>query len=531
MNNTTNIYSCTFCAQRSKADPTKLKYESTDISKGQRVIIAEMVKIFCIDIFQLFLDDNWSICDKCLTQLKSCFEFVQQIKESVILLRKTIEAEEKFQHSTTTIIPNEITGKKLKTNKRERANARPILPKISNATEATPKICKAENNTPRVYRCLECEQTFSSYKHLKAHEKDCCNETKISGVAICKFCHLCFKYDKTLANHQSLLHNKLQFSCCICKGKFFASKGYLTRHIHDVHSHTHLHYFCGECEEITSMSTAERIKSHFDEFHSSKADSAIQHEDHETLNEDDMDLEMHEEFLDEFLLAHTNENSFQFSECWEALDLHLPEMLHDNPTDKQNNGKHTDAFFCPKCFERFHKMPILLRHLIETHKLSLLLCQSCKKTFSTIRDYQLHKRTKCIENTEAAFIHCPYCTKEFNSTFNLKQHIRSIHTQFKKHICQLCDKQFATLDHLKKHVLSLHQNERKHECHLCSKRFTQLCHLKQHLAIHTTGKSIQCTQCSEKFWRNIDLRRHQQKRHNFREEISALKKGTELESS
>ncbi|XP_061389423.1 zinc finger protein 184 [Musca vetustissima] len=485
---TQNMSCCSFCGHTNKGITTMKKSECVEVSNGQRVLIGDMIKIFCNEIITILPDDNWSICGKCLAQLKVCFEFIQQIKRCTVSLRNSTDEEVKQQQSYPAQNPDE----KLTTPKRPRF--KPILPKTLKPKDKITDV-PLNRKSSRIYRCLKCQETFKSYKYLRVHEEVC---------------------SKSLSSHKSLQHTRQEFACCICKDKTFVSKGYLSRHIHDVHNHKYLHFYCGECEQLTVLPTEEDIRSHIDECHTLKCNADAGTDVHETLPDDDMDLEMHEEFLDEFLLAHTNENSFQFSECWEALDLHLPDMLQGNSSNFSNNENPTEEFSCPKCLERFHKMPMLLKHLIEIHKLPILVCHGCKKVFSTLNDYQEHKKIKCQQSSAANPIRCPYCKKEFLSTLNLKQHIRNIHATFKKHTCQLCDKQFATVDHLKKHVLSLHQNERKHICHVCSKRFTQLCHLKQHLAIHTTGKSVKCTECPEKFWRNVDMRRHREKQHSVR---------------
>ncbi|XP_073841737.1 uncharacterized protein isoform X1 [Musca autumnalis] len=489
---------CNFCSNKNVQ--TILKTQIISLPNGEKLNLKEMVNIFSLGIVNLLPDAIWSMCHKCLGQLKNCYAFVQQIKETAVILRKS-EEQTKEQVSSDATNYDRL----LKHQRPQNPAFRPILPKTCKPEEPKAEDCIRipERNTSRVYRCLQCGETFKAYKHLRAHETD--------------------NYVHSQTNHQNQQHAEHSFACYLCKEKQFMSKGYLTRHIHDIHGHTYLHFFCGECEELTVMKTKENVETHFNEYHSlkcGKGKSEIDNNAEDALNEDDMDLEMHEEFLDEFLLAHTNENSFQFSECWEALDLHLPDMLHGNSTNFQNNEKQSEEFVCPKCFERYHKMPTLLKHLVEIHKLPLLVCRSCQKSFNSTRDFQKHRKTKCQLSVSTTAIPCPYCSKEFSTTLNLKQHIRTIHSQNKKHTCQLCDKQFATLDHLKKHVLSLHQNERKHVCNICSKRFTQLCHLKQHLAIHTTGKQFECTECPDKFWRNVDMKRHRKKQHNVVSSIS-----------
>uniref|UniRef100_A0A1A9WBP9 C2H2-type domain-containing protein n=1 Tax=Glossina brevipalpis TaxID=37001 RepID=A0A1A9WBP9_9MUSC len=165
-----------------------------------------------------------------------------------------------------------------------------------------------------------------------------------------------------------------------------------------------------------------------------------------------------------------------------------------------------------KCTEQYKKPQPLLKHLNEKHNFQLVRRKNCCTTFTTLSDFTLHLPSEEYPmNTAEELLFCPYYSKSFKTVTRLKQHLRIVHTQKKR---QLCDKRCATVDHLKEHVLSQHQTERRHICHVCAKRFTQMSHLRQHLAIHTTGKTIKCKDCLQKFWRKIDLKRHKQKKHN-----------------
>ncbi|XP_075159958.1 uncharacterized protein LOC142233061 [Haematobia irritans] len=491
---------CSFCPRKHLSNTFKIS-EYMFTCCGRNVTSYDIYKNFPADLKQVFSDATSLICPTCIKGIQNYYEFIQQIRESF---------NAKLKNETTSVLKDQEPSKQhavLEDNFgcTKPMQFRPILPKMVNTPSKIRTPCSV--STFRIYRCIECSKTFKSHKNLRQHEfNGVCNRDVISGIFTCRYCHLCFKNANIMTSHES--SHLQQFSCVLCKNKLFTSKGYLTRHLIKRHEHSFLHFFCGECSEFAAMESCEEVKKHFDAVHNT-AVGVAEEESKECLDEDDMDLEMHEEFLDEFLLTNSNENSFQFSECWEALDLHLPDMLQaQNTTLHHSNSL---AFPCPKCLEQFNNPQPLLQHLAESHNLTVLVCPKCQQSFSSSNDLKLHKNAcnKVISKTIS--INCPYCTKAFSSTVNLKQHLRIVHTRLKKHICLLCDKQFSTLDHLKKHVLSQHQNERKYECDICSATFSQLCHLKQHLAIHKSGKTIQCSKCGEKFLRSIDLKRHQKK--------------------
>ncbi|XP_011207448.2 zinc finger protein 883 [Bactrocera dorsalis] len=434
---------------------------------------------------------------------------------------------------------------------------RTILPKtekeVDTNTSASIQIlnsAKLKNRSKRVYNCGECSDKFTAFRQLKAHENLHINQTDL-GISICKYCCSLYANAETLEKHINESHMDGRYVCVPC-AKLYKSRGLLLKHVlSNVHTASALLYYCSLCprsEKVpTEFVSRASLQQHYQETHLLMPVNQ---------DEDDVKIEMNEEFLDEFLLSNVNENSFNFSECWDALDLNLPDMLHLTNTDEKCTDTKDSTvlnsqlcFKCPKCFEGFLNQKTLLQHIAHKHELPVLICNKCDASFKDYTQLIHHKsihhvqsgieRTvtgkllKCeicdkIFRSNAALNYhvkthlrifldapheCPYCRKTFYTDTNLKQHIRVVHSQIKRHTCELCDKPFATLDHLKKHVLSQHQNERKHICHICAKSFTQLCHLKQHLAIHTTGKTHQCLKCEEKFWRKIDVQRHMLKKH------------------
>lgn len=411
---------------------------------------------------------------------------------------------------------------------------RPLLPKQTEIQGQSDLQLKPEIAPhQRAYKCFECPQNFASFRQLKNHEVT----HDLEKINVCKFCCSLFANAEALEKHSSEMHEDLNYWCPTCS-KQYKNRGHLLNHISKVHHRNGLIYYCCLCPQQalpTQYESKLALQQHFQAVHLLLSSN----QDYEDENHK---IEMNEEFLDEFLLNGATENSFQFSECWDALDLHLPDVLHLNNHIDENitaAAKAGAAYKCPKCCDHFLNQKMLTTHLAAIHSLSVLICNKCEASFQQWEELWKHKANHRISDTfqtnenlckicdksfkssaalnyhikthsvaESKPHSCPYCGKEFLAFINLKQHLRIVHSLIKKHICLLCDKQFATLDHLKKHVLSQHQNERKHTCHVCAKNFTQLCHLKQHLAIHTSGKTLHCNICNSSFWRKVDLMRH-----------------------
>ncbi|KAI9581384.1 telomere zinc finger-associated protein-like [Glossina fuscipes] len=499
---------CNFCSK--SCDDIRNFHESNIlICDNSPVKCCDLIHIFNGDIVKLILGDKFRrICGNCLAKIQAIYEFVQQIKLADKQLN-AVQVTQDLRSQMGAYVEVEVLSPL-------GSNLKKILPKINLDTEIV-KETVLKNRNSRMYKCSECSKSFTRFKALKEHEQrhafnnDCAD---VTVCYVCQYCHLTYKSQASLDKHVGRQHNNRKLQCYSCR-RFYISKGYLLQHCKRVHQRSTFNYYCGECPETVVFQTREIAKNHFLQNHVTQIINT-----ESVLADDNMDLEMHEEFLDEFLMSHTNENSFQFSECWEHLDLNLPDMLQPNPlqTLLKNEGT-CEAFPCPQCAEQYKQPQSLLKHLNEKHNFQLVFCKNCCTTFATLNEFTLHLNSgKCAMVTTKALLSCPYCSKFFQTLTQLKQHLRIVHTQKKRHICQLCDKQYATVDHLKKHVLSQHQNERRHICHVCAKRFTQMGHLRQHLAIHTTGKTVQCADCSQKFWRKIDLKKHRQKKHNAGED-------------
>ena len=66
---------------------------------------------------------------------------------------------------------------------------------------------------------------------------------------------------------------------------------------------------------------------------------------------------------------------------------------------------------------------------------------------------------------------CNQCGKVFTRSYDLKRHIRRVHTAERPHVCSSCSKSFATADKLRRHE-KIHE-EKNFECQKCHKKFSR----------------------------------------------------------
>ena len=64
---------------------------------------------------------------------------------------------------------------------------------------------------------------------------------------------------------------------------------------------------------------------------------------------------------------------------------------------------------------------------------------------------------------------CNQCGEEFTRSYDLKRHIRRVHTAERPHVCSTCGKGFKTGDKLRRHE-KIHE-DKTFECHKCRKKF------------------------------------------------------------
>ncbi|XP_012990809.1 zinc finger protein OZF-like [Esox lucius] len=157
---------------------------------------------------------------------------------------------------------------------------------------------------------------------------------------------------------------------------------------------------------------------------------------------------------------------------------------------------------CCFCEKRFNSTGELKAHVRLSHVEKPCACPYCRKTFKIKGHLSRHMR---IHTGEKPF-NCGDCGKSFNQKGHLIKHLRT-HTGEKPFSCGDCGKRFTRRDTLNLHILN-HTGEKLFSCNFCSKRFSQKGILTKHLRTHTGEKPFSCGDCGKCFLHKGDLRRH-----------------------
>ena len=124
----------------------------------------------------------------------------------------------------------------------------------ANKSAAKPVVLGSEmnpNNETKVYKCDQCQETFSYLKRYNDHEsKGHCN----MGIT-CTQCGVAFRNAKNLKRHIHRLHEKPLYKCGDC-GKIFPSQKTVNKHFI---SH-HVPHMCDWCRKV--FKNANTLRSH-----------------------------------------------------------------------------------------------------------------------------------------------------------------------------------------------------------------------------------------------------------------------------
>ena len=101
---------------------------------------------------------------------------------------------------------------------------------------------------------------------------------------------------------------------------------------------------------------------------------------------------------------------------------------------------------------------------------------------------------------------CEYCSKQFSSQSNLRNHVNTVHSDV-RFSCPHCDKVFKTRYGVKIH-LRIHTGERPYVCSHCGKTFADDSSRIQHEKYTHTGSVVICNECGKSFKHPRNLKFH-----------------------
>ncbi|XP_073987182.1 uncharacterized protein isoform X2 [Rhodnius prolixus] len=170
---------------------------------------------------------------------------------------------------------------------------------------------------------------------------------------------------------------------------------------------------------------------------------------------------------------------------------------------------------CPECHISCTSWNTVSSHLWREHGIDIELysCDHCNyKTNSLTRLLNLHRR---IHSEERPFL-CDVCGKGFKTTKQLRNH-KSWHKLKEKNKteiaeklvkCISCGRGFTCARLMRLHVQVVHKRLKPYSCYVCGHSAANKSSLRSHLSMHTGLRPYSCDECDYSTRDHNNLRRH-----------------------
>ncbi|KAJ8674529.1 hypothetical protein QAD02_005791 [Eretmocerus hayati] len=144
--------------------------------------------------------------------------------------------------------------------------------------------------------------------------------------------------------------------------------------------------------------------------------------------------------------------------------------------------------------------------------IDLYVCNYCTELFSSENTLKAHQMNHQI----LVGNDCDSCKTKFKSRYELRYH-----NCIKKFIYSVCGDTLPSLQKKEKHELDHHHKEHGHLCEECGNNFQDKINLKQHIKTeHSESiKEFTCTKCPRKFKYKTRLDHHVRSSHSTKEHI------------
>lgn len=139
------------------------------------------------------------------------------------------------------------------------------------------------------------------------------------------------------------------------------------------------------------------------------------------------------------------------------------------------------------------------------------ICDICAKTFVSESNLRIHMGNH--RDTPKPKVQCDICQLWYKNIETLRSHKR-IHRDTTEYICVTCNKHCATKSSLSAHVRYVHIKVEKFECTICSKKFRRNLELREHMARHNGQSLYQCQFCPKSFITSSNYFSHRKSKHS-----------------
>lgn len=267
-----------------------------------------------------------------------------------------------------------------------------------------------------VYKCPDCDQSFSDNTYLVLHQKIHSKEKKYK----CDDCGKTFNHNANLKTHRRIHTGEKPYKCSMCASTF-RQKSHLSRHMN---SHAkEKPYTCNICKRgfMWLPGLAEHQKSH------------IATEKYECANSSKSSCQTN---LAEPEKTGTSDTPGQFTECVNSFE----QLSYSTKPEKD----HKDSEHCSVDDENFFSFA----------RFKPLQCPECDMTFPCFSELVSHQNIHVVEKPYK----CKTCEKTFAVDSELVCHQKS-HTREEPFKCTVCGKSFSVNMHLITHKRTHRKNK------------------------------------------------------------------------